>query len=63
MFLYKAITPVINTMEAQPKANTGTTRVVKLPNNTEKIKEKKVPQGYGCTSSKFQDKIELVLRI
>lgn len=50
-------------MEVQPLANTGTTRVVKLPNNTEEIKEKKVPQGYGCTSSKFQEEIELVLRI
>lgn len=50
-------------MEVQPLANTGTTRVVKLPNNTEEIKEKKGPQGYGCTSSKFQEEIELVLRI
>lgn len=37
-------------MEAQLKANSGRTRVVKLGNNT----GRKVPQGYGYTSSKFQ---------
>lgn len=48
-------------MEAQLKANIGTSRVVKLGNNRG-VKEG-VPQGYGYTSSKFQVEIEYILRI
>lgn len=47
-------------MEAQLKANIGTSRVVKLGNNRG---VKGVPQGYDYTSSKLQVEIEYILRI
>lgn len=42
-------------MEAQLKANIGASGIVKLGINTG---EKKKPQGYAYTSSKFQVEIE-----
>lgn len=53
---------MINTAEAQFKATSAASTVVKLTKKNYRNKNG-IPQGDGYTSSKFQVEIELILKI